>query len=212
VTLPFRIGLTGGIGTGKSFAAEELRKFGSEIVSGDELGRQAVDSSPDLLQQIRGRYGNEVFDPNGKLIRRALGLRIFADPAEVQWLTSATFPRIHRLWLDAIGRTDCPVIVLDAALIFEWGIEKEFDLLIVVRAPLEQVQARLEVSGRLSAAEARSRLTRQMSPDSKASSADVTIDNQGNPEQLRAAVQQLWKDRIEPEVNRRRTQAHESSR
>jgi dephospho-CoA kinase len=204
VIKPFRIGLTGGIGSGKSTVAGELALLGTEIVSGDELGRQTLEQSPELLKKIRDRFGDGVFDSQGVLIRRALGKRVFADRVDVQWLTDATFAGIHSRWLAAVEHTASAVIVFDAALIFEWGIEKDFDLLLVVTAPAEKVQTRLEASGRLSAAEAQSRLAGQIPPESKAAAADVVLHNDGSLDTLRTQVQQIWKNTIEPELSRRR--------
>jgi dephospho-CoA kinase len=199
----FLIGLTGGIGTGKSTVADELRQLGAEVVSGDELGRQVLEATPELQTAIRQKFGESVFTSEGLIDRRALGKRVFADPAEVQWLTQATFPGIYERWQTAFRRSARSVAVFDAALIFEWGIEKDFDLLLVVTAPLSDVQKRLSLSGRLTEDEARARLSGQLSVDDKAARAHAVLTNDGSIDELRAKVCAFWKTTIETELMRR---------
>jgi dephospho-CoA kinase len=150
---PLTIGLTGTIGAGKSTVAALLSEHGAEIVSGDTLGKIAVEESDNILHDIRERFGATVFSEDGSLNRREFGHVVFVSAEHSEWLTERTFPTIFQLWCDRVKHCKSPVIVLDAALIFEWKIEIEFDLIIVVLATPDRVKQRLAASDRLSAAE-----------------------------------------------------------
>ena len=206
---PVLIGLTGAIGTGKSSVAAALADHGAEVVSGDELGKLALEGSPESLRLVRERFGDEVFSPQGALLRRELGARVFSSPGHVKWLTELTFPRIHELWLLAVEATTSEVIVLDAALIVEWGIEAEFDYLVVVTAPSHLTRERLVRSGRLSATEIASRQDMQFDPSAKAAFADWVIVNDGSPEALRRQVDKFWTEVVIRELASRRTQPND---
>jgi dephospho-CoA kinase len=211
MSTPLLIGLTGGIGTGKSSAAAELAAMGAEVVSGDDLGKQVLENSPELLTEIGARYGSDIFYPNGTVRRRALGEKVFGSPSEVKWLIEATFPGIHRLWRQAVERSSQDVVVLDAALIYEWKIESEFDWLVVVVADRETITRRMNAGGRLTAVEVMARLAAQIDPDSKARRADVVLTNNGTPEELIRQVREFWQTRITPEIHRRRVPGNDRS-
>lgn len=202
MTKPFLIGLTGTIGTGKSTVAAEFRRLGAHVVVGDELGRRALEESPGLLERIRERFGLAVFERDGKLNRAALGRIVFADREQSRWLTDLTFPRIHDLWRQSVIM-DCSVdvLVFDAALIFEWGIESEFDLIVLVTASPQRVLERLEAVGKFSREEAEMRMAAQLTTAEKEKKAHVVIRNDGTPEQLRQAVRELWRNRISSKGN-----------
>jgi dephospho-CoA kinase len=200
--MPLTIGLTGGIGAGKSTAARLLTEFGAEVVSGDELGRVVVDSSPRILAAIRQRFGDEVFDQDGRLVRRDLGRRAFADRRHAHWLTEITRDPILELWRERVRFSRAAVIVFDAALIFEWGVEGEFDLLVVVFAPAHDVAVRMAENGRFTPEEAAHRLTAQLDPGHKARVANVTIRNDDSLEALNSRVADFWSNVVVPELNR----------
>jgi dephospho-CoA kinase len=203
---PIRIGLTGGVGMGKSSVAAALAEHGAQIVSGDELGRVALEQSPELLAAIRERFGDEVFSSDGTLQRRELGKRVFSSPEHVHWLTALTFPRIHWLWMEAVEQSARDVIVLDAAMIVEWGMEKEFDLLVVVMAPKNLVRERLMHAGRLTEEEAAARQEQQVAPAAKAAIADRVINNNGTLSELRRQLERFWQEMVTPELETRRKQ------
>jgi dephospho-CoA kinase len=204
VSRPYLIGLTGGIGSGKSTAAAELAALGAEVISGDELGRQVLESSRPLLAEIRFRFGADVFNANGTLNRRILGDRVFGGTDDTRWLTQKTFPGIHQIWTQAVARSARAVIVLDAALIFEWGIESEFNVVVIVEASRQNILQRMTSSGRLTAAEIEARLSAQIPPEVKAQKADVVLANDGSPEEFREKVHEFWKAHVEPELQQRR--------
>lgn len=189
---PFQIGLTGGIGSGKSTAATEFGRLGAELVSGDELGRLALDDSPEILAAVRDRFGDGVFDERGNVRRRLLGERVFADAAHARWLTELTFPVIYALWRERVSASQARAIVFDAALIFEWGIHEQFDYLILVYANPAIAAQRLAEEGRLTPAEAAARLAAQWPAGEKMSAADLVLINDGTRDQLIADVRRIW--------------------
>ncbi len=203
---PILIGLTGGIGTGKSSVAALLKARDAKIVSGDEFGRSTLENSPALLYAVRARFGDDVFAPDGKLLRRELGKKVFASTAHARWLTRLTFPAIYELWYDAVRTAKERVIVFDAALIMEWGIEREFDYLLLVTASAETVRQRLEAGGRLSEAETRSRQAAQFTPHNGVALADYIIHNDGTPDALAEQVDRFWQAEIQPKLQQRKTE------
>ncbi len=191
----FLIGLTGAPGAGKSTVAELLAAKGAAVISGDELGRRVLRVFPELKDALRERYGDEIFTARGMLKRRALGKIVFTRNGEAPWLNSLMFPKIHELLQRDIRRL-CRkhhVIIFDAAMIFEWRIENEFDSIWVVTAPEKLVQARFASSGRLSPNEIRMRMQAQLSPEEKARRADIVFHNTGNRQQLQQSVNRVWK-------------------
>jgi dephospho-CoA kinase len=201
---PLTIGLTGSVGAGKSTVAEILHALGADIVSGDALGRQVVEGSPAILQTLRARFGDEIFASDGSLLRRALGERVFASAELTHWLTGLTFPGIHALWLQAVRQTTARAIVLDAALIFEWGIEQDFDFLVLIAADRQQVADRLSRSRRLTPAEAESRLGVQIPPSVKRNQAHIVFENNHSLAALQSAVENWWQAEVLPAMERSR--------
>ena len=191
----FRIGLTGSPGTGKSTVAEFLAAKGAAVISGDELGRRVLREFPEVKNALRVRYGDDIFTARGVLKRRVLGRIVFSRRGEAAWLNTLMFPKIHELLERDIQKicVNHRVLVFDAAMIFEWGIEKEFDTIWVVTAPEELAQARLAGSGRLTLSEIRMRMQAQLPPEEKVRRADVIIFNTGNRKQLQQFVNRIWK-------------------
>ncbi|MFH1010253.1 MAG: dephospho-CoA kinase [bacterium] len=199
---PLLIGLTGGPGAGKSTVAQILASKGAAVISGDELGRRALRRFPELKEALRRRYGDSLFTARGVLKRRALGQIVFRDKREVAWLNHRMFPKIYELLREDIkrlGRTHS-IIVVDAAMIFEWGIEKDFDLVWVVIAPQELAERRMVRTDRLSSEEIRQRLRFQIPPHEKARRAQSVIRNSGSRRELRRIVERAWTANVLPRL------------
>jgi dephospho-CoA kinase len=201
---PVLIGVTGGIGSGKSTASAELARLGAEVVVGDELGKSVVETSPEVLASIRSRFGDEVFERDGKLYRGLLANRVFQSPAHVKWLTDLTFPGIHALWRDAVRRSKHEVVVFDAALIFEWKIENEFDFVVVVMANANSVIERASRGKRFSREDVTARLASQVDHLARASRDHVVIRNDSTVDALRIQVQEFWNLKVIPLLQQRR--------
>jgi dephospho-CoA kinase len=189
--MPVKIGLTGGIGTGKSTVAGILADCGAEVVVGDELGRQAIDFQPEVREAIRKRFGESIFDSKGKLNRKQLGELVFADSSHVRWLTELTFPYIYHEWQQAVSECRVAMIVFDAALIFEWGIQKDFDKVVVVTTRSELAVKRAE-SGRFSEKTVLQRQRYQLPVERKIAEADEVIENSATIGDLKRKVESLY--------------------
>lgn len=190
-----RVGLTGPMGAGKSVVAEFWAEQGAGVVNGDEMGRLALDVDSSMREMLAERFGEEILDDNGQIIRSRLAAVAFGTAGGRKDLTAITFPTLYRLAaekLDELSRQHS-VIVFDAALIFEWGVERDFDLIVVVNAPykvlIERVKGRLGIDSR----DAEDRLMAQLSSDEKVRRADIVIENEKGFEELRIKANQVWK-------------------
>lgn len=201
---PLLIGLTGGIGAGKSTVAGYLAELGAEIVVGDELGRRAFEKAPELLESVREKFGDTVFHTDGTLNRRLLGKKVFGSREDTRWLTELTFPVIYELWRQAVKAAKAEVVVFDAAMIFEWRIEKEFDLLILVTADVDTVCSRVAKQNRLTLEEVKARHQQQMDVEWKRKHCHIVLVNNGSLNELESQVHKFWNNRIIDETAKRR--------
>ena len=192
----YRIGLTGGIGSGKSEAAGVLADLGAVIVTADELARRLVEPGSPVLAKVVDTFGPEVLAGDGTLDRRRLAALAFGDPTRLALLNAITHPPlvaaiIERLEeLDRIGSEG--VAVVDAALLTEWDITDLFDLVLLVSAPIETRVARVVGSG-YTEADARARIEAQLPEERLRDAADRVIDNASTLDELRSAVEGLWR-------------------
>jgi len=195
----FRIGLVGRAGSGKSTVAAALAAGGARVIEADRIGHQVTDHDPEVRAALTAEYGPGVYRADGALDRARVAARVFTDPAARARLDRLVHPRIAariRDQLDALGREGRPgVVVVDAALMLEWGLERELDAVIAVTAPEEVQIARLVRARGWSEDEARRRLAAQRTNEAFAAAADVTLANTGTPDDLaraaRAAVTRL---------------------
>ena len=226
-----RVGLTGGLGSGKSTVAAMLRELGAQVVEADALGRAFMEPGHEVYDQIVARFGREVVNPDGHLNRARLADLAFRQ-GRLQELNAIVHPPVieaQRLWMEEVlARDPAAVAVLESALIFEVARdalargEKEgiladwrrrIDRIVVVTAPddlkIARYAARIapnagSVAGSaLDAikADARNRLSHQVPDAEKAAQADYVLDNSGDIAALRAQVQALW-PRLQVESNK----------
>lgn len=189
------IGLTGGIGGGKSTVSAMLRDLGATIVDADEAAHAVEEPGQPALEEIRRDFGDEVIGPGGRLDRQALAQRVFSDEAARQRLNAITHPLVG-LWMgariaEAAERGD-QILVLDAPLLFETGLDGATEATVVVWAP-EEVQVQRAVSRGMEEADVRARIGAQMPLDDKRRRATHVIDNSGDIEATRAQVEDLWR-------------------
>lgn len=177
------IGLTGGPGAGKSLVAEYLEERGGIILSGDDAGREVIRKIPIVLKQFVNAFGESILTDDGSLNRRLLGRMVFSDPAAREELNRIIHPyllKILKTWIkQCCRRSPKKLIVIDAALIFEWGIADWFDYLLVITARRELRIRRMLKSG-LSRKEAIDRISSQIPQRTKAVLADYVIENNGS--------------------------------
>lgn len=188
-----RLGLTGGIGSGKSTASTRLRELGATVLDYDQLARDVVEPGSAGLAAIAERFGAGVLRPDGTLDRPALGGIVFADPAALKDLEAITHPAIREraALLEREAGPDA-VVVHDNALLVDMGAHRAMDTVVVVDVPVEtQVQRLVEHRG-LTQSDARARIAAQLGREERLAAADHVLDNSGTPDDLRAAVDALW--------------------
>ncbi|MGA3343967.1 MAG: dephospho-CoA kinase [Terracidiphilus sp.] len=221
-----RVGLTGGLGSGKSTVAEMLRALGAEVIEADELGRTLMEPGQPVFAQIVRVFGPEVVGPDGRLNRARLADLAFQG-GRLNELNAIVHPAViaaQRRWMDEVfARTPAAVAVLESALIFEaerdarargeletvladW--RRRIDRIVVITAPDElkiaRYVARVSPTGAdrgASEADARRRLMHQIPDAAKAARADYVIDNAGDITTLQAHVEKLWQ-RLKAESNK----------
>ncbi|MBI4386091.1 MAG: dephospho-CoA kinase [Elusimicrobia bacterium] len=138
-----RVGLTGGIGTGKSTALEEFRRLGAGTLSLDEMSHELSRKGNVLHRSIVRAFGRRCLDSSGELDRGALARRVFCDPRARRRLERATHPTLLREMRRGLARLRQPVVVVDAPLLFEAGIERYFDVTMTISAPASAATKRL---------------------------------------------------------------------
>lgn len=187
-------GLTGGIASGKSTVARQLRDLGAVVIDADQLAREVVRPGRPAHAEILAAWP-QVAASDGTIDRKKLGELVFADAAQRTRLEAMTHPRIAeesaRLATQA-AESGAPLAFYEAALLVETGSYRDMDGLVVVTLPREEQLLRLQARDGISPVAARARLAAQLPLDSKAAVADHVIDNSGSPAQTQAAVAALY--------------------
>lgn len=187
-----KVGLTGGIGSGKSEVARLLAEHGAPIIDADALAREVVAPGTPGLAEIVATFGDEVLLPDGSLDRPALGRIVFADPEQRRRLEKITHPLIgEETFRRMDAYADHPVVVHDVPLLAEGRMEGLYDCVIVVEAPQEIRLERLEQRG-LPRTEAEGRMATQATDEQRRAIATYVIDNAGTLDDLRRQVDEVW--------------------
>jgi len=193
------IGVTGQIGAGKSTVAKMLKSFGASVVDADRIGRDAVNSNPALLKKLSKAFGTIILTRTGKLNRRKLAELAFTDETSRQTLNRLVHPyllrELRRQVKDRSKRSK--VVVVDAALLLEWDLDRLVDMTIVVHASRERRLKFLKKRG-IDRPDALARERRQMKLAEYRARADAVIYNLSTEAALKARVKQLWIDRVLP--------------
>jgi dephospho-CoA kinase len=189
------IGLTGGIGTGKSSVARLLSDRGVPVVDADQVAREVVEPGQPALEAIVQAFGEGLLGADGRLDRSALGERVFGDPEARATLEAITHPAIAQRSGELFARhlqEGHEAVVYEASLLVETGRHKHFDGLIVVTAPEAARIARVHQRDGLPEAAARARIAAQLPMADKVAVADVVILNDGSLEDLAVATDRAW--------------------
>jgi len=190
------VGLTGGIGSGKSTVARLLEKRGAVVFDADLLAREAVEPGTPGHAAVIERFGADVLAPGGELDREALASIVFADPAARRDLEQIVHPEVRRLFAEgseAYRDTD-RVVVFSAPLLVETGMHTAFEVLVVVSATVATQIERLMRQRGMSEPSIRARIDAQAPLEDKAAAADILLDNEGSVDELDSQVEQLWND------------------
>lgn len=192
-----RIGLTGGIGSGKSTVSALLAERGARIVDADVLAREVVAPGSPGLAAVVDAFGDDVLISDGALDRPALAAVVFGDPDARATLDGIVHPLVRARSVDLIASLDDDaVVVQDIPLLVETGQAASFDLVLVVEAALETRVARLVRRG-LAEDDARARIAAQATDEQRRAVADVVLDNSGTLEHLIEEVDRFWAECVE---------------
>jgi dephospho-CoA kinase len=190
------VGLTGGIGSGKSTAARLLEKRGAVVFDADVLAREAVAMETPGYDQVVERFGANVLSPGGDIDREALASIVFADPSARRDLEAIVHPEVRRLFAETTDRYQGTnaVVVFSAPLLVETGMHTAFEVLIVVSVPVQTQIERLLRERAMSEDAIRARIAAQLPMEEKAAVADVLVDNEGTLEELEGQIDRIWDD------------------
>ena len=199
----FILGLVGRAGSGKTTVARALEADGARVLEADRMGHEVTDRDPEVRAALIAEYGPAIYRPDGALDRARVAARVFTDAAARSRLNELVHPkivaRIRDTILGFIREGWRGVVVVDAALMLDWRLERACDAVLAIVAPERDQVLRLVQSRGWSDAEARSRLRAQRTNEEYARAADAVLDNQGTPEALveaaRAVVRRLLEAR-----------------
>ncbi len=191
------LGLIGAIGAGKSTAAEFFAEFGGAVVDCDKLGHAAL-GMPEVVRELRKRWGLEILNANGSPNRRAIAAIVFERPDEREWLEKLLFPIIDWFARERIEETNRDstkqFTVLDAAVLLEAGWAGNCDKIVYIDAPRELRLQRLMPRSGWTEADLDARESAQWPAERKKKMSDLVVRNDGTPEHLRTAIGRVLSD------------------
>ena len=196
-----KVGLTGGIASGKSTVSEAFARLGAKVLDADEVAREVVLPGKPAWTKLRHTFGSEFFHPDGRLNRSKLRRLVFADPEQRSRLNAIVHPEVMReidfRFEQLTSSAEHAVVLVDIPLLIEVGVVHRFDKVVVVYAN-ESVQVmRLMQRDGLSREEARQALSVQIDLREKAKKADFVISNSGTPGETQAQVEKVWQELLE---------------
>lgn len=193
------IGIAGGIASGKSLVAAQLRELGAEVLDADAAGHEVL-KCPEVVEALVERWGPTILDLDRAVVRRRVAEIVFGDSAaaaeELAFLEELTHPRIGerlRERIENARQSGCPALVLDAPVMFKSGWNKMCDKVLFVDSP-EPLRRQRAVQRGWSEAEFRDREAAQTALSVKRAASDVVIDNGETPEKTMEQVQRLWQE------------------
>ena len=187
-----KVGLTGGIGAGKSTVADLFSQKGAVVIRSDELARQVIEPQTPGFQQVIDRFGKEFVNSEGYIDRAKLAQIVFQDDAALKDLESIIHPLIRSKTNQIIDQhTSETIIVNEIPLLLEKKMESLFDFLVIVISSEKNRLERLSQRG-LTTEQATARMSKQVSDDERKAAADFLIVNDGNLDQLEADVEKIW--------------------
>lgn len=194
-----KIGLTGGIGTGKSLVTSFLQDQGANVINADLLGHEAYLPGTVGFEQVVSEFGEDIVGADGHVDRQKLGPIVFSDPSNMDRLNAIMHPLIKDMiqtQLDYVEGKGQLIAIVEAAVLIEAGWESLFDEIWVVTADEEEIISRLASRNGLSREDSQKRINSQMTSIERSAHGDVIINNTGSVEDLKENVESLWAQRV----------------
>jgi dephospho-CoA kinase len=190
------IGLTGGIGSGKSTVSRFLAELGAVVIDADKVGHEALKPGTELWREVVAAFGRQTLTPDGDIDREKLGEIAFSNPDSLVRLNRIMHPRLYEVvkaQIEECRRQGTGMVVLEAPLLIEAGWTSLVDKIWVTVASEATVLRRLQERTGLSEPESLARIRSQLASTERVRYADVTIDTDGELDELRARVEKLWR-------------------
>jgi len=189
------IGLTGGIGSGKSTVSQFLRELGAVLIDADKAGHEAYQPNTETWREVVAAFGEQILTPDGEIDRKKLGGIVFSSPESLARLNLIVHPRMYEMMkaqIEEYRQRGVDVVVLEAAILLEAGWTPLVDEVWVTVAPEPTVVERTRERTGLPEEQILARIRSQMSSEERAKHADVVINNDGTQDELKAKVKELW--------------------
>ena len=193
------IGLTGGIGTGKSEVAGLLQSLGAEVINADQVGHEAYTPNSESWREVVNAFGEEILQPDGQIDRKRLGGIVFSNPEQLDKLNAIMHPRMARMVgdkIEVLRDKGAPAVVVEAAVLFEAGWDSLVDEVWTTDSPVELVVERLQTRNGMGEEEVRRRISSQMDRSERIERSNLVVDNSGDVTSLGETVKALWDTRV----------------
>ena len=191
------VGLTGGIGAGKSTVAQFFAELGALVIDADQLARMAIERGSDGFADVMLRFGDEVI-VNGDIDRKKLAEIVFSDPQARKDLEAIIHPRVQALFAEAVADLDIDdILIYEIPLLVETGAAAKFHYIITVESDIKLRKARLLKKG-LYISQIEKRMASQVTPEAREAIADKVIRNDGDEDSLLRQVENLWEGVLQP--------------
>ncbi|WP_340055853.1 dephospho-CoA kinase [Corynebacterium parakroppenstedtii] len=191
------VGLTGGIGSGKSTVAKRLSDHGAIVVDGDKIAREIVQPGEPALLELSEEFGSDILMSDGSLDRKELARRAFVSEDRTEALNAIMHPRIHERAYELFrASADASIVVFDMPLLIENNLDRMCGFVVVVTVDEDTRVERLVAQRGFDEDDARQRIRAQLSDADRTPSADVIVDNSGTPDHLLESVDKLWDSRL----------------
>ena len=188
--LELRIGLTGGIGCGKSLALAEFERLGWSTIEADKLARAILNQDPEVHRLLLKEFGGEIFKSDGEIDRAALGKLVFSNKESLRFLESILHPRVRKEWQQLVFHPGRRFWIVEIPLLFEKNLEKDFDYTVCLNCS-PHVQRRRLLGRGMSETDIQARISNQWPLPEKMSRADFVLTNDGSISFLHSQVYQL---------------------
>ncbi|MGV0346758.1 dephospho-CoA kinase [uncultured Corynebacterium sp.] len=189
-----KVGLTGGIGSGKSTVARMLADEGFPVVDADQIAREIMEPGSPVLAQVAEFFGEDLIDDTGALNRAELAKRAFSSTEQTEKLNALTHPAIRaesNRRFDEAEKAGARAVIYDMPLLVDLGLHHDMDMTVVVDVDVDERVRRLVDKRGLTEADARARIAQQVDDDTRRAAADIVVDNNGPLEALAAQVEKV---------------------